>query len=100
MKDFIKAFIICGLVVLVSYSLSGCDNTRVKIGAAYATKSDLRGSNPHAIFEVEQTINEDVICSYWHVSHYFTGFPFNTDPEGSIDMFGCSYVLGPKYKKK
>ena len=58
--------------------------------------SDLEGldQTAEAMVEVEYRFdNENVGCSFWHLSNLTEGRPFNGREESSLDMVGCSLKL-------
>ena len=91
--DFVLGLIFISLLLLF-IPLLGCSSTKLKVGVAHSFNKDLTGDNPHAIFELERKISEDITCSYWHISHYLVGPPINNEVEEWLDMVGCSYVIG------
>lgn len=84
------------IIILIALVLSGCASTHMKIGVAHNLQRDLGGfdgDNPLAIFELEKRLSPLVSVSYWHLSHWSSGKPFNDRDEDTIDAVGVNLVL-------
>ena len=47
------------------------------------------GTNPNAYFALGRQFENNWRCAYEHESHWFQGFPLNTDPELYQDQVRC-----------
>lgn len=72
-------------------TISGCTGTSIFVGAGHNLNRDHVGSNPVAIFGVNQQITDEVTCGWLHVSNVFDGKPFNSKEEKVSDIAHCGY---------
>ena len=78
-------------LALIAILLTGCGTTaHVGVYHDFAGDVDTKGSNPAAVGWIEKRFTDDIACQYMHFSHYFSGWPFNHDPESTADLLGCS----------
>lgn len=69
--------------------LAGCGTTG-HVAMMHDVRNDNHtlGQNPVCTFEVRKLINERFTAKYQHLSWCFTSWPFNENPESTIDAFG------------
>ena len=78
------------LILLATIIISGCQG--MKVGVYHDFAGHTMGDKQVFMFEAPlYRMNENVQCNYRHESKIFTGAPFNSDLEGTLDMVGCSY---------
>lgn len=81
--------------------LAGCAGTaRVDVGLGYADTWDNKayqweGDNPAFLLRVSDRFGRDdrYGCEYQHVSGLTSGWPFNEEPESSLDFVGCTMAF-------
>lgn len=79
------------LCFLMLFMIYGCAIS-ARFTTAHDLRQEMRGDATLGILEIQAQSHEYkwFSCSYIHMSHVFTGKPFNNKDEDTFDAVGCS----------
>ena len=77
------------LVGVCLFALAGCGTTgHVSVMHEFGGDPQTVGQNPLCTFEVKKAVAGIITGKYYHQSWCSSGFPFNDNPESTVDAVG------------
>lgn len=87
-------------IIFLAALIAGCASPKpyLEVSAGYKVRASHQGlldlgRNPTARFELGIE-GKKTHCAYVHQSHYFSGSPFNSDPEWWLESIECGVKFG------
>ena len=81
--------------LLIVFLLTGCTQTQIRLGVLHDYQGEMEGGPVLGIIEIQQPVTDNITCGFMHLSHIFTGVPFNREEETTIDSIGCFLTMPP-----
>ena len=80
--------------IAAAIMLSGCGTTgHVSMLNDVTYDEDTKGQNPVCTVDIQKPLTDRLSARYMHQSWCFTGFPFNDNPESTLDAIGIDLKL-------